>query len=206
MLVTVDGQKIDRQFDTGESLQTVIDVTRNDLPPQRLVVNVRINGEGYSDDALAERLQQPIGPGDQVDLETSDPATLGAEALRTVAEQLKIVGGRQAGVADKLSGANLGEGVQEIGEFVQIWQQIQRVLTQLCGLTGQDLTQLVYEDKPVSQHLDALLERLREIRDALEAHDMVLLADLFHYEAPALCEQWTAILRHMADELAPTPA
>ena len=52
------------------------------------------------------------------------------------------------------------------------------------------------------EHLHDLAAKLREVRDALEARDIVLLADMLRYEIPDTCQTWQGILKDMAANVA----
>ena len=54
----------------------------------------------------------------------------------------------------------------------------------------------------VREHIDALSAKLRELHDALQARDFVLVADLAHYELPILCQTWRDLYTALADSIA----
>ena len=49
-----------------------------------------------------------------------------------------------------------------------------KAVLECCDLLGEDLTAVDYEGAPVGAHLEKLVEKLRELRDAFEARDMVV--------------------------------
>jgi hypothetical protein len=53
----------------------------------------------------------------------------------------------------------------------------------------------------VKAGLANLVEKLSELRGALEARDIVLLADLVRYELPALAQAWSAMLSNLAEQI-----
>lgn len=202
MIVTLDGNRVEQQFDGDGTLQAVIDAVRAEQMPDRLVVGVSLNGQECGDDELAERLTQPVADIEQIDLQSGDPAALGADALHTVADQLKLVAEQQQAIADQLARGEVAEGVTRVGEFVQVWQRVQQVLMQICQLTGRNLLEEQVAGATVNSHLSDVLDRLRELRDALECQDMVLLGDLIQYETPSICNTWHDLLHALADGLA----
>jgi hypothetical protein len=60
-----------------------------------------------------------------------------------------------------------------------------------------------YEGRAVKACLRDLVDKLTDVRAALEAHDVVILADLVRYELPALAQTWHAILNHLAAQTEP---
>ncbi|MBN2448017.1 MAG: hypothetical protein JXO22_14900, partial [Phycisphaerae bacterium] len=137
----------------------------------------------------------------QIDLESQHRNVIASDAFRTVAEQIGEIGRQQAGIAEEIEAGKVSEAVLRIAEFVTAWQLAQQVLVQNCRLTQQSLLEREYDGQPIIEHLKTLLERLTDIREALEAQDMVMLADIVHYETPGLCEAWAGMLNHLADQL-----
>lgn len=201
MIVTLDGQRVTQEFESGVTLQTVIDSVKANQAGDCMVVGVALDGEECSDGQIGELLQQPLNC-QQVDLESGQPAELAAMALQTIAGQLKSVGSQQEAIADKLNAGQTSEAIKAVSEFVRAWQLVYQVISQVSQLTGQDLTAAEYDGQPIAGYVDELLERLVEIKSALESQDTVLLADLIRYETPPLCETWHSILLNLADQVA----
>ncbi|MBU0641151.1 MAG: hypothetical protein KKB50_20010 [Planctomycetes bacterium] len=201
MLVTVDGQRLDRDFASGCALQELIDQVRETLHSDRLVVSVAINGQPCGEAELAQQLGEPLAQDVQVDLETGDRWQLAADALRAVAGDIVKTGQQQPEIADQLNAGRVAEGMQRVGEFPRIWQVCHDTVRQCCNLLARDLTDHEYEGRCVREYLDDLATKLRELRDALEARDTVLLTDLIYYELQPLCESWSELLNNLADTL-----
>ena len=88
---------------------------------------------------------------------------------------------------------------------MQEWHTCQQAIAECSGLLGRDLTAVECAGRPVREHLDGLADKLRELRDAFEARDMVLVADLIQFEMPDICQAWQGILNELAqDAAAPT--
>jgi hypothetical protein len=201
MIVTMDGQRVDGELAPGMALRDVIDRARTELIPGRLVVSVAVNGVRLAEDELEIHLAQAVTEGDQIDLESGDPQTLAAEALRGVADEIAAAGRRAPQIADQLDRGESAEGVRQISELVQAWQMCNTAIVQCSGLVGCDLTQGQLDGQSMREGLTELVAKLRELRDALEARDLVLLADLLHYEVPAVCETWHGVLIALAAQV-----
>jgi hypothetical protein len=205
MIVTLDGRRLLLPPSPGSTLRTLIDQVRADLPPDRLVVSVVRNGELLIDRELEEWLARPLSAADRVDLATADRRELTAEALREVAGRIGAAGREQERLAGQLNRGQTTEAVGQFSAFVASFQACRQVIAQSSDLLGRDLTAESSEGRTVGAHLEELAERLREVRDALEAGDYVLLADLLHYELPPLCQTWARLLESLADSIAPRP-
>ncbi len=204
MIVTLDNQRVETQAQDGATLGDVVQQVRAEHD-DCLIVSVSVNGTPLSDADLEQTLAQPISPETQVDLETGDPRALTRDALRGLAIEFKNVGQKHPEIADRLGSNEASVGVQEVGQVIQLWQTSFRVFGQCSGLLGDDLTQWPYEGQPIQAWFEEVVGKLVEVREALEARDMVLLADLVRYEMPPLCDQWRTLLYDLADRVA-TPA
>jgi hypothetical protein len=202
MIVTLDGRLLGRNFAPGCTLQEVIDQTRFQLDPSRLVVGVTVNGQDFQDRELEAELPQALLPDAQVDLETADRLTVAVGALRAMAAEMAAAADLQTEIAKQLNGGQVAEGVRRIGEFVRTWQACRDVVVQSGALVGRNLLHDRFDGGTVAESLVDLVERLRSLRDALEARDIVLLTDLAHYEMPELCRKWEKLLLNLADSVA----
>jgi hypothetical protein len=199
MIVTVDGERLRQDLPRDATMQGVIDRVRAALPPDQLIVGVSRNGSDLCDAELAEHLPARLAEHEQVDLVTSDRYRVVAEALRDIGAHLEKVGGAQPELAGRLSTGDTVEAINQFSEFVRTWQACQQALIEGSALVGADLTQLTFDGRAVGQFVDELRDKLRELRDALEARDLVLLADMMHFELGPLCQTWRGLLEHIAD-------
>jgi hypothetical protein len=202
MIVTLDGERLDGAFSNQGTLQALIDQVRRTRPEDSVIVTVAIDGEPLVGKELGERLERPVDQVTQVDLGSADRRQLAADALREVAAQLATVGDDQAAVAGELQAGNTSEAVGRFGKFLEAWQLCQRSILECSGLLGQDLTAVQCDGRSVREHLDGLADKLRELRDAFDARDTVLLADLIQYEVPDVCRGWHGIMKNLADSVA----
>jgi hypothetical protein len=202
MIVTLDGQLLRRKFAPGCTLQEVIDGTRMQLDASRLVVGVAVNGQEFQDRDLEAELPQPLVEDAQVDLETADRLTVAVGALRAMAAEMADAARLQTEIARQLNAGQVAEGVRRIGEFVRSWQTCRNVVVQCGALVGRNLLHERSDSGTVAECLVELVARLRSLRDALDARDVVLLTDLAQYELPDLCSRWEKLLLHLADAVA----
>jgi hypothetical protein len=201
MIVTLDGERLSGTFPT-QTLQALIDEVRQTHLKDRLVVSVMLDGDELLGQELNQRLNEPAGDVNHVELISGDPHHLASNALREIGEQLASAADSLSAIADQLQSGEMSEAAGAFGEFLQVWQTCQQVIVECSGLLGQDLTAAQAGGKPIRAHLDGLTGRLRELRDAFEARDTVLLSDLFQYEMPETCKAWHGILDDLAASVA----
>ena len=204
MIVTLDGQRVDEAFGSQCTLQTLLDRVRNDRLGDRLIVSVAVNGERLDDNQLRSQLEVPFADGAQLDLESGDRLELVGDALRGLANEFGRANDEYGRLPDQFAGGAVNEAVQGIGEFVKLWQTCYRAITQCSALLGDDLTLYTHQDRSVREWLEELVEKLTELRQALDAHDLVLLADLLRYELLPQCETWHKLLEDVATQVPST--
>ncbi len=200
MIVTLDDQRLRTTFAPDCTLQMLVEQVRAQHD-NRLIVSIAVNGQRLADDDLDASLPQPLALDSQIDLESGDTRQVVGDALRELAQQFEDAGQRHGEIAERLVAGDAAGAVQDIGRYIGLWQTCQRVLVQCSGLLGRNLTRCEHDHRPVHVWLNEVVKRLAEIRDALEARDMVLLADLVRYELPGLCQTWQALLNDLAKQV-----
>lgn len=201
MIITLDGRRVDESATTDGSLQALIDHVRAAHAGDRLIISVSVDGQRLGDADLTSSLEQPVAGHAQIDLESGDRFQLVRDALRGLAQEFETAAGQLPGIADRLSTDDVAAAIHDVGTFVSLWQTSHRVIAQCSGLLAVDLTLREHEARPVRAWLDDLVDKLTELRSALEAHDTVLLADLVRYEFPALAATWQTLLSNVAAQV-----
>lgn len=203
MIVTLDGQRLTDSFHAEQTLQDLLDRVRDAHLKDRLVVSVTVDGHVLGDAELNAGLERPVATAAQVDLESGAPATLATAALRGLAAEFAEADARLAEIADRLNSEDVPAAIRDVGAVISLWQTCYRALPQCGALLHCDLLNMEYEGRAVKACLRDLVDKLTDVRAALEAHDVVILADLVRYELPALAQTWHAILNHLAAQTEP---
>lgn len=198
MNVTLDGNVLTQTFPTGGTLHELVDSVRQQCVKGRLIVTVTVDGQPLLDDALTQRLGQPVGDVQQVDLATADPRELCGNVLGEIGGRLEQIGTHLPQIAQVLRSGQLENAAEALRGFLGVWDDCRTAIVQCSGLLQVDLTKFECDGKPVEDAVQALSGTLRELRTAFEARDAVLLADLVQYEAPDLCAQWSGMLKEMS--------
>lgn len=201
MIVTLDGEKLE-QGTNGTTLRGLLDRVRSEHLGDRLIVSVAVDGETLSDDQLQVQLGAPVSDGVQIDLETGERGPLVCDALRGLAQEFHNAIATNQQLVDRLNAGQIAEGVRGVADIVQLWQMCHRTIGQCSGLLETDLTQLVTDGATLDSRLQTLIEKLGELREALEAQDIVLLGDIVQYELTPLCETWHQVLNGLAEQVA----
>lgn len=201
MIVTLDGQKLDGTFPTDSTLRGLIDRVRESHLDNRLVVSVAIDGRDLLDDELSAALGRSLQAAQQVDLESSAPKPLVVQALRELVSRLDEAAPEHRRCAERLNAGEISTALTDFGKVLSAWQSCHETVTHAAGLLSEDLNDATTSGAKLADSLARLAEKLRDVRDAFEARDFVLLADLVQFELGELCGEWSAMLAKVADAL-----
>ncbi len=205
MLITLDSQKLDHTYAATETLQALLDQIRADHVPDRLIIGVAYNGQTLADEHLSEALGQPVPAETQVDLQTGDRRELICTALREMAIECEEAGHTAQDLASRFDAGEVNAAIRDIGPFVKMWQTCYQGLTQCNALLGRDIGEFEHNGRDIGLWLHDLVEKLAELRTALENQDLTLLTDLLRYEMTPACERWHTLLNDVAGQIKEAP-
>lgn len=198
MLVTLDGQRLAGDFSAEATLAALVGDVRTRFLGERLLVGVAVNGVALTDTTLETRLSATVSRDDQIDLESGERCEVVQAALRDAAREIGEAAEDHRALADAINGGRTVEAFESLRELVAVWQGCQRAVVEGGALLGRDLTACEYAGRVVREFIRELAEKLRALRDVLDARDTVSLADLAYYELPPLCETWQGLLQALA--------
>lgn len=201
MIITLDGDRVSNPAADCTTLESVIERTSSVLGPQRMLVAVRLNGRLLDEAGLDESLQRTLGATDQVDLESGTRSEVVAGALRSLADTFRDASDTVGEVSQKLNTGEIESAMHEVAAFIQLWQNCRTALVQGSTVLARDLTGEPLDGRPLSDRFGELSARLAELRDALQSRDFVLVSDLLFYEMPAICGEWSDLLRRLAESV-----
>lgn len=198
MILTMDGER--RALpDRTDSLAALLDASRDVLPADHIIVSVRVNGEELVNETLAAQLGAGVAPDAQVDLESAPRGVVVAEALRGLLDRLAALEDYAPELATRLRTRSATVFSGELNPFLECWQDVTRTLSDGGALLERDLTTLPAGN--LSEALATLSTTLRDLRSALDARDVVFIADILEYEQPAQLAHWRAALASIADHI-----
>jgi len=184
----------------GLTLAQVVESLSDRLAAERrLVTAVRCDGRPVQADELDEVLAGPVGRFGRVELQSSLPGPLAREVLAGAAEM--IAGSEEARreAVDLLNQGRTGQAMELLGAFFRSWSQVYDSAIQSSRLVGVDLMEMKVDGAEVCEWLDAFARKLRELKQSLEAGDLVSVADVLRYEFDAVASEFQALI----DELLP---
>lgn len=201
MIVTVDGKLYNESLPANQTLRAVLDRIAKNAPSGQIIANVAVDGVELTGDELTTALEQPLTDGAQIELGSADVRELAADAINETAGQLETAAGALPAIAAKFESNENRDGVREFSKLLDVWRGCGDVLSQASALTKIDLTTIEHDSTTVAAHLSQLVAQLRDVKDAFETGDLVMLHDLVEYDMPELCGKWCEIMREVARSL-----
>ena len=172
---------------------------RGTIPRQNLLVSIQIDGRAVEPDELEAALVRPVEQGQRVDFETSVTADAvlkvltGADELFAETEQI------QEQTIDLLRQGQTSKAREHMAHCFNVWQQTQSSVAQVCTLLDVDLETLEVGGDKFSEIITRLRDNLQEIKEALEARDFVLLADVLEYELKETTTKFRGVIGALSD-------
>ncbi len=185
----LDGMKPDA------TVSAVIEHARTVLnEPDAIILEIICDGDAITADNLDEALSAPLDQYARLELISGSPRKVVADTLhasrRSIADSSELA----ALAANELASGDLSKGMQRLIDCVDIWSRTHEAMVSGAHLLRLDLESLVIQDRRVVEWLRQPAAKLREIRDAIESRDHVLLGDILRYEMQEFLESWDQML------------
>jgi len=197
----------DAPFTTdAATLDGVLDAAQQDVQANgRLIVEVSLDGQPLVGDDLEARRTQPIDDA-EVRLYTADGAQIAAEALREVRQSIDQIDQLHDRAAEQLQRGDQAEGMQTVGQVIELWLGVQRAVGQSAQVAGINLDGFEFGDTSAKALFAGLLERLQELKALIEANDTVALADALAYEWNEITGPWAELVDTLTARVESTDA
>lgn len=168
---------------------------------QRIVVEVKGDGERIPDDLLAD-------PSDEltsirvIQLISADPRELVAGSLRDAAGALEQLRETQQAAADAIQSGDMTSAYDQLGSVFSSWQAVREVVERAGAVLNVDVMNIPLSDE-VPPHTLAgatadLRVHLRAIKDAMGQEDVSAMGDILAYDLDAAASRWASALLALA--------
>lgn len=192
--LSIDGIEGDAQVCTlVERAKTTIESS------DAILLEVICDGEVVDATQLETTLAEPVSKYSRFEFVTGSRRAVVVDSLtasaRSIGDTFELV--HEA--AEQLNAGGVAQGMQRLIDCVDIWSQAHEAMISSGQLLDLDLEELVIADKHVFEWLREPATKLREIRDAIESRDHVMLVDILRYEMDEFLEGWKKMLEAYAE-------
>ncbi|MFQ5414653.1 MAG: hypothetical protein ACE5E6_09370 [Phycisphaerae bacterium] len=179
---------------TGTLADTVRYLQSERCDPGGMIIALRCDGVDLTGDAMTESLGHPATEFERLDVYTGTQAGLVRDAMRQAATALEHTEDAVRRIAQGLARGDIVDSTADLADCVKVWQQINDAVAQSLAMLHVDPSDVLVDDRPLSEALDTYKELLVQIKDALRARDNVMLADVLEYEFGPVAQRWQSLL------------
>ena len=158
----------------------------------RLITDVSVDGRLWTDVELSSP-QHMTAVADSIRLVSAEPTELVRQTFAEAEEALDEADHLQREAARLLQSDQHTVAMDALGEAISIWISVQAAIVKGARVLQLDLDGMETRT-PINESIRLLNERLRFVRDALAAQDLIGLSDTLLYEFPQVVEEWRGIL------------
>jgi hypothetical protein len=163
-------------------------------PADHIIMSLRCDGLQVQAQEMESKLKRPVGDFRRVEVLTGTQPQLVREAMVQAQEALGATEAELGAIADQLIEGKIIESVQRLADSLAIWQQIHDAVSKSIQMLDLDPQSIIVEDQSLVEAIRGPKGMLLQVKEALEAKDYVMLADVLQYEFEPAVNTWQAIL------------
>jgi hypothetical protein len=184
------------------SLAQLLDVAKGRLQGTgSVIVALRHNDEDVPVERLEQMLREPVSNLDNLELVTGRPTEVVLTALEEVRVAFAETFAEVKEAAEALTTGNLGAASRTLADCVGVWARTHEAIVQGGALVGVNFDEIEIGGRTMVDRLLVLVAKLRELKEAVESRDHVLLGDILRYEMDEVLQQWEQMLNGFIDHL-----
>ena len=181
-------------------------VQEQHIGQDEVISTIVVDDEPLTADLLSAWKNRPVEEFGSVQIEAPKRNLLASQGLRLLSEGLSESNEQREEIVDHICQGRHRQAMEMLTGYLSLWDSIQQSLGSAARLIEVELDSLeVYEsagsDKVmrVADRIHQLTEQLKQLQDALQAEDQVLLGDILEYEFGPVTDDWRQMLEQLAD-------
>lgn len=181
-------------------------VQERHIGEDEVISTILIDDEPLTADLLSEWKNRPVEEFGTVHIEAPKRKLLASQGLRLLSQGLFESKEQREEIVDHLCQGRHSQAMEMLTGYLNLWDSVQQSLGSAARLIEVDLDTLEIEEssdtnelQKVADRIHQLTEQLKQLQEALEAQDLVLLGDILEYEFGPLAEAWRQMLEQLAD-------
>lgn len=202
MEVFVDDRPYQAALNDKEPLSALVNEVRDRVCVEdRIVVHIRCDGADITGSSFEERMTQPCGTYQRVDLFTGSPKDLVDDALDQADDLLRQSEADRVKIVDALAAGRTPEAIDLLARCMHAWHQVHQGIANSVSILKLDVNGIQIGGKSAADLLETTRDRLLQVRDAIEGHDFVLLSDTLQYEFEEVINTWKGVVAALRERL-----
>lgn len=159
-----------------------------------VLVGLRRDQVDVPADELEKMLRQPVSDFTGLQLLSDRPERIVLEALRQVRAAFVDTFAEIQSATELLAVGKVTGAMQTLAVCVEVWGRTHTAIIQAGLLISIDFDELEIGGHRIAHWLGELAAKLRDLKAAVEARDLVLLGDILRYELDDTLQQWERML------------
>ncbi len=201
MEVFVDDNRVESALVGGGTVEEALRHVQSSLCDSgHMVIGLRCDGQDVTGDTMAATLREPASSFERLEVFTGTKKALVSDAMEQTSASLIETEAACQRVAGLLTEGKTVEAAETLSECLHIWQQVHEAVGKSIELLQLDPEQTAIDDQPLLELIGKPTEVLLRVKNALQARDHVLLADILQYEFPEVTSRWHAVVTKLREE------
>lgn len=131
---------------------------------------------------------------ERIEIDSTSPINLVISCLGDATGAMERLCEGTVTLADLFRGHDLAAANRGLGELGENVRALVQLIDALRGPLGIDVDRLLWDGRPVPEHLAELATLVQSIITAQESHDWLTVADIIEYDMEPALRRWHAIL------------
>ncbi|MFA5866023.1 MAG: hypothetical protein WC975_15220 [Phycisphaerae bacterium] len=202
MVISIDGQKYSQTEVKDQTVgDLLVDIRASLADSGRMIVSIVCDGKVLEPDQISAVLQEAVEKYLEIDFQTAVPRQLARDSLEACREFLLDIEETVRQIVDHLRQAQVQEAMELMGPMFGRLNDSYRGLQGTFQLLKIDPESVELSAGNAGRFMTGLVEKLRQIKLALENKDYVGLTDLFEYELAPTISEWRELNNHLLENL-----
>jgi hypothetical protein len=195
-MIVIDGRASNLQASDFANLEELLVRVLEEELENRVVTDVLVNGEPFSE--LYPHQAEDIGIGDvrEVEIRTVSVESMAADITTELYKVISLMTSGASRAAALMRRAEIGSSLEVVADLVEVTRHF---LGTVALLRQEFSINRDSELAPLVENMSSLLDEMSEM---IEQEDWFMLADLAEYEFLSACSEWNAVLANLAQDIA----
>jgi hypothetical protein len=205
-LILNDREVTDAIPDNASLGAALLAVQELHISQDEVISTILVDDEPLTADLLSEWKNRPVEEFASVQIEAPKRNLLASQGLRLLSEGLSESKEQREEIVDHICQGRHRQAMEMLTGYLNLWDSIQQSLGSAARLIEVELDSLEIYDpsgndevQKVADRIHQLSAQLKQLQEALQAQDLVLLGDILEYEFGPLTNDWQQMLEQLAD-------
>jgi len=186
MRVEIDGVAAEI---AGDTIAEILQQVRGRLSERsEVLMKAELDGQSMTAVDLDGRGGEPVADIKSLSFTSEKASSLAERTLVELDRHLPVLAQTTESISLAFAEGRTTEGFSLLGSTLELWQVIAKALTEIPTFLGISPDEITVESGSASSAIVRIADFLNELKESVEANDIVTLADVLADDAPGLLE------------------